>query len=132
MRHFPSLQGGINMQKYYIQKNPFIVPTNDGKLIEEHFGKASIDTGDYSFAHMIAPPHWSEPFQTPEFDEITFIISGKKKMEVNGSEPILSKGESICIKKGARVRYSNPFEEQCEYVSVCIPAFTIERVKREL
>lgn len=119
------------MKKYYIQKNPFVVPTSDGKLIEEHFGKASIDTGDYSFAHMIAPPNWSEPFQIPEFDEITFIISGRKKIEVNGNDFILCKGESICIKRGSRVRYSNPFEEQCEYVSACIPAFTIERVKRE-
>lgn len=119
------------MKKYYIQKNPFIVPTSDGKLIEEHFGKASIDTGDYSFAHMIAPPNWSEPFQTPEFDEITFIISGRKKIEVDSNEVILSAGESIFIMKGARVRYSNPFNEKCEYVSVCFPAFTMERVKRE-
>ena len=118
------------MEKYYLQTNPFIVPTNDGKLIEEHFGKASIDTGDYSFAHMIAPPGWGEPFQTPAFDEITFVYSGKKKIEVEGEEIILKKNQSICIKKGTRVRYSNPFNVPCEYVSVCVPAFTIERVKR--
>jgi len=26
------------MKKYKIQKSPFVIPTNDGKLIEEHFG----------------------------------------------------------------------------------------------
>jgi len=119
------------MKKYYVQKNPFVVPTTDGKLIEEHFGVASINTGDYSFAHMIAPPHWSEPFQTPKFDEITYIISGRKKFEIDGEEIILTKGQSICVMKGSRVKYSNPFDEPCEYVSVCIPAFTIDRVKRE-
>ncbi len=119
------------MGKYEIQKNPFIVPVNDNKLIEEHFGKASIDAGDFSFAHMIAPPNWSEPFQTPDFDEITFIISGKKKFEIDGEEIILEKGNSILIKKGSRVRYSNPFDEPVEYISVCIPAFTMERVHRE-
>jgi len=119
------------MNKYEVQTNPFIVPTTDGKLIEEHFGFAGIKTGDYSFAHMIAPTKWSEPFQTPEFDEITFIISGKKKFEVDGKEIILEKNQSICIKKETRVRYSNPFDEPCEYVSVCIPAFTNERVNRE-
>ena len=31
------------MKNYKVQKNPFVVPTDDGKLIEEHFGKASID-----------------------------------------------------------------------------------------
>ncbi len=119
-----------HMKNYELQTKPFIVATNDGKLIEEHFGKTSIEIGDYSFAHMIAPSGWSEPFQTPEFDEITYIISGKKKFEVDGEEIILEKNQSICVKKGSRVRYSNPFAEPCEYVSVCIPAFTIERVKR--
>lgn len=120
------------MKKYELQTKPFIVPTNDGKLIEEHFGKASIDIGDYSFAHMIAPAGWSESFQTPEFDEITYIFSGKKKIEVDCEEIIiLEKNQSICVKKGSRVRYSNPFEEPCEYVSVCVPAFTIDRVNRK-
>ena len=119
------------MKNYELQTNPFIVPTNDGKLIEEHFGKASIDLGDYSFAHMIAPAGWSEPFQIPEFDEITYVFKGRKKFEVDGEEIILEKNQSICVRKGSRVRYSNPFAEPCEYVSVCIPAFTIDRVKRE-
>ncbi len=119
------------MKKYELQTNPFIVPTNDGKLIEEHFGKASINTGDYSFAHMVAPSGWSEPYQTPGFDEITYIISGRKKIEVDEEKIILTKNQSICINKGTRVRYSNPFDEECEYISVCIPAFTIESVKRE-
>lgn len=119
------------MKNFFLQTNPFIVPTNDGKLIEEHFGKASIQIGDYSFAHMIAPAGWSEPFQIPDFDEITFVYSGRKKIEVKDVEIILEKNQSICIPKGTRVRYSNPFDVQCEYVSVCIPAFTIDRVKRE-
>jgi mannose-6-phosphate isomerase-like protein (cupin superfamily) len=120
----------MNLRNYEIQTDPFIVPTTDGKLIEEHFGKASIDTGDYSFAHMIAPAGWSEPFQIHEFDEITYIISGREKIEVDGIEIIFEKNQSVCIRKVSRVRYSNPFSEPCDYVSVCIPAFTIERVNR--
>lgn len=119
------------MTKYVKQTSPFIVPTNDGKLIEEHFGFASINAGDYSIAHMVAPSGWSEPFQTPEFDEITFVFSGKKMVEVDNEKIILEKGQSILINKGTKVRYSNPFEDPCEYVSFCIPAFTIDRVKRE-
>ncbi|MGE5401806.1 MAG: cupin domain-containing protein [Ignavibacteriales bacterium] len=119
------------MEKYEIQLSPFIVPTMDGKLIEEHFGKASINAGDYSFAHMIAPPGWGEPFQTPEFDEITYIISGKKMIEVDEKKIQLETNQSICIKKGTRVRYSNPFDEPVEYVSVCVPAFSMDKVHRE-
>jgi len=54
------------MKTYHLQTKPFTVPTTDGKLIEEHFGNASIKQGNYSVAHMIAPPGWKEPFQKPE------------------------------------------------------------------
>ena len=119
------------MKQFKIQKAPFVLPTTDGKLIEEHFGMASINAGDYSVAHMVAPPGWSEPFQIPEFDEITFVISGKKKFEFDDDEIVLEKNQSVCVPKGTRVRYSNPFEEPVEYLSFCIPAFTPEKVKRE-
>ncbi len=84
---------------------------------------------------MVAPPGWSEPFQSPEFDEVTYVISGKKKFEIDHvemiEEIILNKNESICIKKGSKVRYSNPFDEPVEYISFCIPAFSVDKVHRE-
>ena len=119
------------MPNYLKQSSPFIVPTTDGKLIEEHFGAASIDSGAVSIAHLIAPPGWSEPHQTPEFDEYTIMISGKKIIEVDGERIELREGESMLVKRGARVCYSNPFDEPAEYWSVCIPAFTPERARRE-
>ena len=92
------------MKKFNLQTKPFIVPTNDNKLIEEHFGKASINAGEFSFAHMIAPPKWSEPFQTPDFDEVTYVFSGRKKIEVENEDMILEKNQSIFIKRGTRVQ----------------------------
>lgn len=118
------------MSKYKIQKSPFAVPTNDGKLIEEHWGN-STGNSNISIAHMVAPAGWSEPHQTPEFDEFTYIISGKKQFEIDGETVVLGKGESIWIQKGARVRYSNPFVEECGYISVCLPAFSLDLVNRE-
>ena len=119
------------MKKYTIQKSPFVVPTNDGKLIEEHHGLATTGNAEISIAHMIAPPNWSEPFQTPQFDEYTYIIKGKKQFVIDGEEIVLEAGQSIKIDKNVRVRYSNPFDEPCEYISVCMPAFSIEKVNRE-
>jgi len=116
---------------YYKQDKPFIVPTTDGKLIEEHFGLATTKASNISIAHMVAPSGWSEPHQNPEFDEYTLISRGKKKFEVDGEEVIVSAGQSILIKKGSRVRYSNPFNEECEYWSVCLPAFSLDLVHRE-
>ena len=113
------------------QDSPFIVPTTDGKLIEEHFGVATNGQQELSIAHMIAPPDWSEPFQNPQFDEYTLVVKGKKLFEVDGEKVTVSAGQSIKIMAGSRVRYSNPFDEACEYWSVCMPAFTIDTVNRE-
>ena len=115
---------------YFKQDNPFLVPTTDGKLIEEHFGNASTKKSELSIAHMVAPSGWSEPYQNPEFDEYTLVSRGKKLFDVDGEKIVVNAGESILIKKGSRVQYSNPFEEPCEYWSVCIPAFSIEKVHR--
>lgn len=119
------------MKKYSVQTSPFIVPTVDGKIIKEHFGLASTDNSEISIAHMIAPPDWSEPFQTPEFDEFTFIIKGKKQFIIDDETFILEAGQSIHIKKNTRVQYSNPFTEPCEYLAICKPAFSMDSVNRE-
>jgi ethanolamine utilization protein EutQ len=118
-------------KKYRIQKSPFVVPTTDGKLIEEHWGRATDGNTDVSIAHMVAPPGWSEPFQTPEFDEYTYIIRGKKQFIIEGETLILETGQSIKIERNTRVQYSNPFTEECEYMSICTPAFSPDSVNRE-
>ena len=118
-------------EKYHIQKTPFVVPNNDGKLIQEHFGNATDGNSHISIAHMIAPPGWSEPFQTPEFDEYTFIIKGKKRFTIEGDIVDVEAGQSIKIQKHTRVQYSNPFNTACEYLAICLPAFSIDLAHRE-
>ena len=119
------------MKKYLVQKNPFVVPTTDGKLIEEHHGLIATQNNEISIAYMVAPPKWSEPFQTPQFDEYTYIIHGKKQFIIVDEVAILEAGQSIKIEKNTRVQYSNPFDEPCEYMAICKPAFSIENVNRE-
>ena len=116
---------------YIHQTKPFVVPTTDGKLIEEHFGRVATQQENISIARMIAPSSWSEPHQNPAIDEWTLVSKGKKLIEVDGEVIEISAGQSILITKGSRVRYSNPFDEACEYWSVCLPAFSIDTVNRE-
>lgn len=118
-------------KKYKIQHTPFVVPTTDNKVIEEHFGQASTQQKDISIAHMIAPPYWSEPYQTPEFDEYTYIIKGKKQIIIEDETIVLEAGQSIRINKNTRIQYSNPFDQSCEYIAICLPAFDFEKVHRE-
>src|SRR5690606_25202606 len=119
------------MKGYTIQKSPFVVPTDDGKIIKEHFGLASKGNSKISIAHMKAPAGWSEPFQTPEFDEYTFIIKGKKQFIIEDETVVLEAGQSIKIERNTRVQYSNPFTEVCEYIAICTPAFSMDAVNRE-
>ena len=119
------------MKKYTLQKSPFVVPTTDGKLIEEHVGLATDGNDKMSIAHMVAPAGWSEPFQTPEFNEYTYIIKGKKQFIIDGDIVVLEKGQSIKIEKNVRVQYSNPFTEPCEYIAICTPAFSMNLVNRD-
>lgn len=118
-------------KKYTIQKSPFVVPTSDGKLIEEHFGNATDKNSELSIAHMVAPAGWSEPFQTPKFEEYTYVIRGKKQFNIDGDIVVLQAGQSIKIEKNVRVQYSNPFESECEYLAICLPAFSMSLVNRE-
>ncbi len=118
------------MKNYLIQRNPIIIPAEGEKIIKEYFGIPSTNTTSFSLAYMIAPPGWSEPFQCPDFDEITFVLKGQKMIEIENERIILNAGESILVFKKNRVRYSNPFDDPVEYISICIPAFSINSVHR--
>ena len=95
------------MAAYKIQKTPFVVPTTDGKLLKNILEMQRWQRA-LSIAHMVAPPGWSEPFQTPEFDEYTYIIKGKKQFIIEGDTMILEQGQSIKIEKNTRAIFK-PF-----------------------
>ena len=44
---------------------------------------------------------------------------------------VLEAGQSIKINKNTRVQYSNPFTIACEYIAICLPAFSMNLVDRE-
>ena len=119
------------MKNYIKEDDPFVVPTDDMKLIEEHFGNASNKYEKCSIARMEVPPRWNEPFQKPEFDEFSLMVKGKMLVEVDGENLEMSEGQTILVKRGARVRYSNPYDYPAVYWSICLPPFTLDTVNRE-
>jgi len=54
------------------------------KLIDEYVGRASSGEAEVSVAHMRSPAGWSEPGQTPEFDEFTVVLRGCLRVEHRG------------------------------------------------
>jgi quercetin dioxygenase-like cupin family protein len=109
---------------------PTRIPVPGGKVINEHVGRVSTGSEAVSVAHMIAPANWGEPFQTPDFDEITLVLKGSVIVDHEGGPTTVLAGQSILTSAGERVRYSCS-ADGAEYVAVCLPAFGPDTVNRE-
>jgi mannose-6-phosphate isomerase-like protein (cupin superfamily) len=101
------------------------------KTIEEYIGRVNSRTAEASIARMKSPPGWSEPAQTPQFDEYTVVLKGCLHVEVADGEFDVAAGQAMIAKAGQRVRYSTPSPDGAEYIAVCIPAFSPELVHRD-
>lgn len=110
---------------------PTRIPAPGAKVIEEHVGRASTGTASMSVAHMVAPPRWTEPFQRPDFDEVTVVTRGTIRVEHDGGHLDVAAGETVLVRGGERIRYSNPADDEAEYWAVCAPAFSPDTVHRE-
>ena len=101
------------------------------KSIEEFVGNANTATEGVSVARMISPQGWSEPGQTPKFDEYSVVLKGSLQVECQGAVHRVSAGQGIICPRGEWVRYSTPEPGGAEYVAVCIPAFSPDTVHRD-
>jgi len=104
---------------------------NKEKKIEEFFGRVNSGTSEVSIARMTSPEGWIEPGQCPEFNEYTLVLKGTLKIVTREQEFHVSEGEAIMTGKGEWVQYSSPFAGGAEYVAICLPAFSMDLVKRD-
>ena len=102
------------------------------KVIEEFFGQASSGTSVASVARMISPAGWSEPGQTPEFDEFTVVLQGLLASRHAIPSTKLPPGKPIMVNAGEWVRYSTPEPGGAQYIAVCIPAYSPNTVPTRL
>jgi len=110
--------------------SPTTIPVPGGKIIDEHVGRVNTGTEAVSVAHMEAPGGWTEPFQAPEFDEVTLVLTGAVLVDHDGGQLRVEAGQSVITRAGERVRYSTG-PEGAEYVAVCLPAFSPDSVNRD-
>lgn len=101
------------------------------KLIQEFVGRVNSKTTAVSIARMNSPCGWSEPGQTPEFDEYTVVLRGSLHVTLKDQEFDVAAGQAIIVQAGEWVQYSSPLSEGAEYVAVCIPAFSPAIVHRD-
>ncbi len=101
------------------------------KTIEEFIGRANSQTETVSIARMVSPSGWSEPGQSPEFDEFTVVLRGELHIQTREGILRVRPGQAVIVNRGEWVRYSTPAAEGAEYVAVCVPAFSPANVHRD-
>ena len=101
------------------------------KSIEEFIGRVNSNTSAVSIARMKSPSGWSEPGQTPEFDEYTVVLRGSLHLKLKDQDVDVQAGQAVIVKAGEWVQYSSPSPEGAEYIAVCLPAFSPDTVHRE-
>ncbi len=116
----------------YIERPTMIRAAGDPpKEIEEFIGRINSKSSEVSIARMKSPQGWSEPGQTPEFNEYTVVLKGTLKVVLKDRTVEVTAGQAIAVSAGEWVRYSTPYEGGAEYIAVCLPAFSPESVHRD-
>lgn len=104
---------------------------NPPKTIAEYVGHLNSHTPELSIARMVSPEGWSEPAQTPEFDEYTVVLKGVLVVTTSQGELEVAAGQAVKVSRGERVQYSTPKPGGAEYIAVCLPAFAPQLAHRE-
>jgi mannose-6-phosphate isomerase-like protein (cupin superfamily) len=111
---------------------------NMPKLIDEYVGRvntpdksmAGSTVGSISVAHMRSPAGWTEPGQTPEFEEYTLVLRGRLRVRHKAGIFDVEAGQAVIAHPGEWIQYSTP-DEATEYIAICLPAFSMETVHRD-
>jgi len=104
---------------------------NKPKIIDEFIGRVNSKSTEVSIAKMKIPEGWSEPGQTPDFDEYTVVLTGMLRVTTKDAVYNVKAGEAIITYKGEWIQYSTPESGGAEYIAVCLPAFAPDTVHRD-
>jgi len=80
---------------------------------------------------MQSPAGWTEPAQTPQFDEYTVVLKGMLRVRHKGGVFDVQAGQAVIAHRGEWVEYSTPNADGAEYIAVCVPAFSMELANRD-
>lgn len=99
------------------------------KEIQEFIGRVNTGTAEVSIARMLSPPGWTEPGQTPHFNEYTLVLKGALHVRLRDRTLVVHAGQAVIVQAGDWVQYHTP--EGAEYIATCVPAFAPETVHRD-
>ena len=103
---------------------PIDATGNKHKVCDEYVGL--INTGDarVSITRMHSPSGWIGLARYSDFHEYALVLSGLLLVEHSAGTLEVEAGQAIHVEPGEEVIFSTPAEDGCEYLTVCVPAYS--------
>lgn len=118
----------------WLIEKPTVIPAagDPPKRIEEYVGRVNTGHKEVSVARMVSPSGWVEPPQRPDFVEVTVVLKGALEVRCEGRTLAVRAGQAVVVAAGETVQYATPHPDGCEYVAICLPAFSPDTVHRSV
>ena len=112
------------MPKLIASAEPIDAVGNKHKICDEYVGV--VNTGDeaVSITLMHSPPGWEGVAHYSKFHEYAVVLKGLLQVHHGGGTIDVSVGQAVHIQPNEEVILATPGDDGCEYLSVCLPAYS--------
>jgi hypothetical protein len=100
-----------------------------GTTVTEFFGNVASTEAEISAGLVKITEAVANPWQTPEFEEHILMVKGEAHLEHSKGITVVKENSGVILPAGCRVKWI--FPGPCEYVPICLPAFSPSNVHRE-
>jgi quercetin dioxygenase-like cupin family protein len=112
------------MPKLIASAEPVEAVGNKHKLCDEYVGL--VNTGDegVSITLMHSPAGWEGVARYSKFHEYAVVLRGLLQVQHANGTINVSVGQAIHIEPDEEVIFGTPDDAGCEYMTVCVPAYS--------
>ena len=97
---------------------------NKHKICDEYVGV--VNTGDekVSITLMHSPAGWEGVAHYSKFHEYVVVLRGQLQVQHANGTTEVAVGQAIHIEPNEEIIFATPGDDGCEYMSVCVPAYS--------
>jgi mannose-6-phosphate isomerase-like protein (cupin superfamily) len=101
------------------------------KFSDEYVGLVNTGDAKLSITLMHSPPLWEGIGRTAHFHEFKVVSKGMVRVTSPEGDIDVEAGQAVHVEPGEWVRFSTPSADGAEYITVCVPAFSLAALKRD-
>jgi quercetin dioxygenase-like cupin family protein len=119
------------MPKLIASPTPIGCVGSISKFANEFVGLVNTGNSKLSITRVQSPAGWVGVGQYADYHEYRLILSGMLHVEYDAGSFDAQAGQCVDIEPGEWVHYSSPEAGGADYVTVCLPAFSLATVHRD-